>query len=165
MNPKSASAARPPIEYWFFLGVALRASGLTYVILLMIGLYFLLRRARPNGGYALLTVTSVLLGLHLFAIYLTLLTPLDWHRCLRLLVPVAVATISLNLLFTEKLVWAWLLIIFLGFNICSLLRKILFHTPQLGPLQYLLFFVLVDLLLLWLLWGWLQKQKLSAPAN
>jgi len=165
MNPKPAPATRPPIEYWFFLGVALRASGLTYVIILMIGLYWMLRSARPNAGYALLTVASALVGLALSVIYLALLKPLDLHHCHELMEPIASASFVLALLFTEKRVWAWLLIIYLGLNVCLLFRKALFHTPQLGTVQFLLFFALVDLLLLWLLWGWLQKRKFSAPAN
>ena len=63
MKQAQLQRTSPPMEYWFILGIALRASGLTYHILFIIGLYFLFNHFQPAAGFTLLTATSIFVGM------------------------------------------------------------------------------------------------------
>ena len=155
----------PPVEYWIILGIALRASGLLYHILFIIGLYFLFKHLQPLGGFPILTVTSIFVGMAASQIYSLLVLHPELYSVHRILEPVIVAFAAVALLFTQKRGWAWALIIYSALGGILFFIGAVYHFPKAANPRSLFLEAILCFIELWLLSSWIRIKPYVATLN
>jgi hypothetical protein len=162
MKQAQQQRTSPPIEYWFVLVIALRASGLYYDILFIIGLYFLFKHLQPSAGFTLLTATSIYVGIAVAKIYGLLILYPDSYSILRIIEPVIVAFATVALLFTQKRGWAWALIIYSALSGLLFFIGAAYHIPKAANPKALFLAAVLGFVELWLLSSWLRVKPYVA---
>ncbi len=147
-----------PIEYWLILGIGLRAKGLTYHILFIIGLYFLFKYFQPAAGFTLLTVTSIFTGMSVAQLFRLLPQIHESYTLICAIEPLVVAFAAVALLFTRKRGWAWALIIYC--LICCLVA--VYYFPKTRNPQSLFILAVFSFIELWLLSSWIRDKPYVA---
>ena len=140
------------------LGIALRASGLTYHILFIVALYFLFKHWQPLAGFTLLTVTSIFVGMAFSTIYSLLILHPETYRTSRFVEPVIVAFVAGVFLFTRKRSLAWTLIVYSTVSVLVYFLGAVYHFPRAASPRALFFAATVSIVQLWLLSTWIRSQ-------
>lgn len=158
MKTDSQQRTSPPIEYWLVLGIALRASGLTYHILFIVVLYFLFKHWQPLAGFALLTLTSIFVGLAFSTFYSLLISHPETFNMTRFLEPVIVTFMAVALLFTRKRGLAWALIVYSTLSCIVYFLCSVYHFPRAASPRALFVVAIFSFVQLWLLSTWMRSQ-------
>ena len=140
------------------LGIALSANHLFYQIVIIVGLYFFLKRLQPKAGSALLTATSVLIGMAVIQIFQMVVWHPELFRFQSILEPFAVMFVATSLVFTLKKGWAYPLILYLSCYLILLFIALTFHIPKKVNPRTVFLSALVYLSVLWLLMRWFRMQ-------
>jgi ABC-type Fe3+-siderophore transport system permease subunit len=156
MSQTQQRTSRPPVEYWFIVGLGLSASGLFYAAIAVVAWYFFLKRRQPRMDWELLMVASGYLGIATVRIFQILLMRENPYRMTE---HVILSAAALMLLFSQRRGWAWFLLV-----ASALGALIWFLSAALGitkhtSAQFMVLAGLIDLLWIWLLAHWLRRTK------
>ena len=162
MKQTQQQRTSPPIEYWFILGIALRASGLTYHIVFIIGLYFLFKHFQPAAGFTLLTATSIFVGMSVAQLFRLLILVPESYTFLRAIEPLVVAFVAVALLSTQKRGWAWALIIYCALSGVLFFVGAAYHFPKAANPKSLFLAAVLSFIELWLLSSWIRVKPYVA---
>lgn len=140
------------------LGIALRASGLFYHILFIVGLYFLFKHLQSAVGFTLLTATSIFVGMAVAQIFRLVIVHPESYSFLRIIEPVIIALAAVALLFTQKRGWTWALIIYCALSGLLFFIGAAYHFPKTANPQSLFLAAVLSFMELWLLSSWIRLK-------
>ena len=144
--------------YWTILGIALGWGGMFYTFVSVLGIYLLLTRLRPGARFELMIVASAFGGMAVVQVFHTILRP-NLFSLDHLLEPIVVAGLAIVLLFTQKRVWAWCLIVYSTVIGVLSLYVALHHLSKESRPQFQFANAVISAILIWLLVCWLHKQS------